>query len=243
VYDVALEVLNRKKHLFIEKPPGVTYDQCRQLAHLAERNGCLTQVGFQRRHAPLFVELKRRVRERGSLHQVVVTFYKNLIGQPPYYGGAVDILTSDCIHVVDMLRWLTDSEPQTVASHVRMLAGASYDNSFNALIKFQSGCDGILLGNWACGKRFLTMEAHANGISAFGELETNGRVYADNQEKAVILEPAVVAGNPKPHHVVGFFQEHRHFVDRIREGKLPISHLGDALKTMKLVQEIFVSQI
>src|ERR1051325_3480295 len=24
VYDVALEVLNRKKHLFIEKPPGVT---------------------------------------------------------------------------------------------------------------------------------------------------------------------------------------------------------------------------
>src|SRR5205823_655109 len=31
VFDVALEVLNRGKHLFIEKPPGLTQEQCRQL--------------------------------------------------------------------------------------------------------------------------------------------------------------------------------------------------------------------
>lgn len=243
VFEVALEVLNRKKHLFIEKPPGITYDQCRQLSHVAERNGCLTQVGFQRRHAPLFVELKRRVRERGTLHQIVCTFYKNHLGQPPYYGGAVDILTSDGIHAVDMLRWLADSEPLSIASHVRALAGASYDNSFNTLVKFQSGCDGILLLNWASGRRFLTMEAHANGISAFGELETNGRVYADNKENPEVLDPVAVAGDSKPTHVLGFYQESRHFVDCIQKQRLPISHLGDALKTMDLVQHIYANQI
>jgi virulence factor len=239
VFDVALEVLRRKKHLFVEKPPGVTVEQCRQLAQTAERHGCLTQVGFQRRHAPLFVELKRRVRDRGLLHQIVCTFYKNHVGQPPYYGGATDILTSDGIHAVDMLRWLAESEPRSVASSVRSLAGASYDNSFNTLVKFQSGCDGVLLLNWACGRRFLTMEAHANGISAFGELETHGRVYADNAETPETLDPATVAGNPKPTHVLGFYQESRHFMDCIRQERLPISHLGDALKTMLLVQEIY----
>ena len=243
VFEVALEVLQRKKHLFIEKPPGLTWDQCRQLAHVAERNGCLSQVGFQRRHAPLFVELKRRARERGALHQIVCAFYKNFIGQPPYYGGAIDILTSDAIHAVDMLRWLADSEPQAIASHVRALAGASYDNSFNTLVKFQSGCDGVLLLNWACGKRFLTMEAHANGISAFGELETNGRVYVDNKEQAEVLDPVAVAGSSKPIHVFGFYQESRHFIDCIQQGRQPISHLGDALKTMDLVRRIYAEQI
>jgi len=183
------------------------------------------------------------VRERGALHQIVCTFYKNHIGQPPYYGGAIDILTSDGIHAVDMLRWLADSEPQSVASHVRALACASYENSFNTLVKFQSGCDGMLLLNWACGRRFLTMEAHANGISAFGELESNGRVYADNTEKPDLLDPVAVAGNAKSPHVLGFFQESRHFIDCVRQGRLPVSHLGDALKTMGLVQSIYTSQI
>jgi virulence factor len=167
----------------------------------------------------------------------------NHVGQPPYFGGAVDILTSDCIHVVDMLRWLTDSEPQTMASSVRQLAGAYYDNSFNALIKFQSGCDGILLGNWAAGRRFLRMEAHADGISAFGELETEGRVYADNKEQAVVIDSKEAARSSKPNHVTGFYQENRHFIDCVREGKLPVSHLGDALKTMELVRRIFADQI
>jgi predicted dehydrogenase len=243
VFEVAMEVLNRKKHLFIEKPPGVTYDQCRQLWHAAERNGCITQVGFQRRHAPLFVELKRRVRERSALHQIVCTFYKNHVGQPPYYGGAVDILTSDGIHAVDMIRWLADSEPQAVASHVRALAGMHFDSSFNTLLKFQSGCDGVLLLNWACGRRFLRMEAHANGISAFGELETSGSIYADNKEKPEVFDPATVAGSSEQTHVLGFFQESRHFIDCIRNEALPISHLGDALKTMELVQTIYASQI
>jgi virulence factor len=240
---VALEVLNRKKHLFIEKPPGVTRDQCRQLWHAAERNGCITQVGFQRRHAPLFVELKRRVRERGTLHQVVCTFYKNHIGQGPYYGGAMDILTSDGIHAVDLLRWLADSEPQSVASHVRALAGMTFDSGFNALVKFQSGCDGVLLLNWACGKRFLMMEAHANGMSAFGELETQGRIYADNKEEPMMLDPVAVAGSSKPTHVLGFYQESRHFIDCVLGQTLPTSHLGDALKTMELVERIYSNQI
>jgi hypothetical protein len=29
----------------------------------------------------------------------------------------------------------------------------------------------------------------------------------------------------------------------VRDGKLPISHLGDALKTMELVQRIYAEQI
>jgi predicted dehydrogenase len=37
---------------------------------------------------------------------------------------------------------------------------------------------------------------------------------------------------------LGFWHENRHFVECVRERRLPTSHFGDALKTMALVERI-----
>jgi predicted dehydrogenase len=58
MYDVWTWCLNRGVNLFIEKPLGVTLHQAKALAYLAERNGCITQVGFQRRSSPLGTQLR-----------------------------------------------------------------------------------------------------------------------------------------------------------------------------------------
>ena len=49
LFDMVIDCLNRKLHVFIEKPPGVIMEQTRQMALLAEKNKCLTMVSFQRR--------------------------------------------------------------------------------------------------------------------------------------------------------------------------------------------------
>ena len=137
VYDIMVFCLQRKLHVFLEKPPGLTSGQTRQLALLAEANHCLTMVGFQRRHIPLLKLVRGRL---GDVDQIMVSYYKNTVGQPPYYNGAIDILRCDAIHAVDTLRWL-GGEVAALASSVRSLH-ATYDNSFNALLRFQSGVVG-----------------------------------------------------------------------------------------------------
>jgi len=104
LFDIVIHCLNEKLNVFIEKPPGVTSEQTRQMANLAEKKGVLTMVGFQRRFAPLIVESKRRIEERGEVIMTQINFFKYYLNQPPYYNGAIDILTCDAIHSVDLLR-------------------------------------------------------------------------------------------------------------------------------------------
>ena len=61
----------------------MTREQTRNLALTAEKNGCLTMVGFNRRFIPLIREVRQRVDEHGPMLQCVATFYKNSIGAGP----------------------------------------------------------------------------------------------------------------------------------------------------------------
>lgn len=83
LFDLVIHSLERGLHVFIEKPPGVSTYQTREMALLAEKRGCITMVGFQRRHIPITVRLRAMVEERGPITQVVCTFYKNTLGAPP----------------------------------------------------------------------------------------------------------------------------------------------------------------
>lgn len=241
LFDIAVECLNRKTHLFIEKPPGITTEQTKNLARLAEKNKCLTMVGFQRRFCPLIREARKRVEERGPIIQCLARFVKNTVGAGPYYGGAVDILTCDAIHAVDTLRWM-GGEVKKIISDVENFY-AEYNNAFNALLKFENGAVGFLLTNWVVGKRIFSVEMHAKGISAFAEPDDKAVIYKDNKEKGEVFSTQEIAGSKEMHKYAGFFTENRHFIDCLKAGKQPLTNFSDAVKTMELVDRIYRSQI
>lgn len=241
LFDLVIHCLGQKLHVFIEKPPGVTSEQTRNMALAAERNGCLTMVAFNRRFIPAAVAAKERVEERGPLTQCVATFYKHTIGAPPYYGGAIDVLTCDAVHAVDALRWM-GGEVVCAASDVRAVS-ASYDNSFNALLSFENGCTGVLLTNWTVGKRVHTLEMHGAGISAFIDTDERAVIYKDNQPEGEEIRSRDLVGTEEPHKRLGFFAENRHFIDCIKDQRLPQTHFGDALRTMELVDTIYAARM
>ena len=238
LFDLAIHALNQKLHLFIEKPPGVTREQTRQMALAAERNGVLAMVGFNRRYIPLLVKCKEMVLEGGEMVQCVATFYKHHFAGP-YYGGAIDVLTCDCIHAVDAVRWMGGADVLDVTGDVRTLCDETYANAFNALVRFENNCSGVLLGNWVVGKRVHTFEMHAKGISAFVDCNSQAVVYADNNEEGTVLDAKEVAGSEENRVFYGFEAQCRHFIDCIKAGEEPSSSMADAVKTMELVEDIY----
>src|SRR5688572_2754549 len=140
LFDLVIQCVKRKKHVFIEKPPGVTYEQARMMALACEENGVLGMCGFNRRYIPLIRECRRRVDERGGVIKCVATFYKHYLQGRPYYEGAIDVLSCDAVHAVDMLRWM-GGEPEHVAADVARRAN-TFDDAFNALVRFDSGATG-----------------------------------------------------------------------------------------------------
>lgn len=241
LFDLAITCLRAKKHLFIEKPPGVTYEQARMMALEAERNGVIGMCGFNRRYIPLVTRVRAMVEERGPIHQCVATFYKRMLDGPAYYDGAVDVLSCDAVHAVDLLRWM-GGEPRYVVGDVARLANA-FDDRFNALIRFESGAAGVLLANWVAGGRVHQFEMHGPGISAFVNPDDRALILRDGQKEPEVLTTQEAAGSGEFRHYYGFSAEARHFVDCIREGRQPSSSLADAAKTMRLVNQIYAHPI
>lgn len=243
LYDLAIYCLKKGLNVFVEKPPGITYEQTKNMALTAKKYGCKTMVGFNRRFIPLMRKVRAIVEKRGPIIQCAATFYKNMVGAwLPYYEGAVDILTCDAIHAVDTLRWM-GGEVKTVASLINQFY-AEYNNSFNALIKFKGGAVGFLMTNWAVGKRIHTFEMHSKGISAFINPDDKAVVYADNNEEPIATITATeAAGSQDRVKYYGFYDENRHFIDCIKEDRDPETNFEDAAKTMELINRIYYSQL
>lgn len=191
LFPLAIHCLSQQLHVFIEKPPGVTLHQTKEMALAAEKNDCKTMVGFNRRFIPLLQKVKTIVEARGPIIQCMSTFHKNT-PDAHYYDGVIDVLTCDAIHAVDALRWLGGGEVKAVASDINNFY-SERENSFNALVKFTSGASGYLCTNWAVGGRIHTFEMHARGISAYINPDAGGRAVLHTPEGTTEITPEEAA--------------------------------------------------
>ena len=241
LFDIVMDIIERKLHIFIEKPPGVTADQTHRMAIAAEEQGVLSMVGFNRRHAPLIVKAAELVKQRGHMLHCVSTFYKAMAGGTahPYYRGAIDILRCDAIHAVDMLRYM-GGEVANVASDVQAHE-VPYDNMFTALLKFESGAAGVLLANWNVGTRRHQFEMHGDGITAFVNPDEEARVWADGAGDPEVWDTKEIAGSDDFRVYYGFAAENAHFVESVLAGREPDPGFADAAKSMALAERIYAA--
>ncbi len=242
LFDICIHVLNSKLALFLEKPPGVTAEQTRQMANCAEKNGVVSLVGFNRRYSPLMRQCKNMVLDHGGpVIQAMSSFYKwHTAG--PYYNGAIDILSCDAVHAVDALRFIGGDVKKVVGEVSNQ--GMSFGTRFNALVEFESGGAGVLMTNWRVGGRIHQFEMHGEGISAYVNPDFHADIYVDGATKAKRITTQKAAGGSKePRVYYGFEGENRAFVDAVKTGQQPETCLADAVKTMELVDRIYHSPL
>ena len=172
---------------------------------------------------------------------VASAFHKNGLKMGPYYRGAIDILSCDAVHAVDLLCHVGGRPRRVVGSRVKAVA-KSYPDTFLALVEFESGAEGVLLCSWTAGRRIHWLEVHCEGSSAWVNLDS-----APEAEAVVSAEDRVVerftaseaAGSDEFMVFYGYFGENRHFIDCVKEGRRPVSSMEDAARTMDLVEAIY----
>lgn len=114
----ALAALEAGKHVFVEKPMALTREECAALRSTVEKTGLHLTVGFNRRFAPFYMEVKNRLHGRSG--PAVLNCRINSPGisgsywmADPSIGGAI---LGEACHFVDLLYWLLDSEPLEVTA-------------------------------------------------------------------------------------------------------------------------------
>ena len=232
MYHIWTWALSEGRHVYIEKPNGISLHQARSLATMADRNNCLTQVSFQRRSCPMVVMLRDKILKRGPVVHAVSRFFKF---NPGDNFGDQDRLVSDGIHAVDTLRWMCGGEVLDVHSVCKRV-GSDDLNFFNIFVEFDNGSTGNILLNWASGRRIFSVGMHGIGIAAEAEHEGKGYLYADGDYQGIEYDTKEVAKSSQNFVFGGFQAKNRNFIDCIKTGKQPESNFADALKTMELCE-------
>ncbi|MBC8229181.1 Gfo/Idh/MocA family oxidoreductase [bacterium] len=238
MYDIWTWCLQQGLNLYIEKPMGLSIHQARSLAYLAEKNGCITQVSFQRRSTPMVMKLREECLKRGPIVHAVSTFYKS---DGPSL-GARDRMMDDGVHAIDTLRWMCSGEAIEVHSIAKRV-GVPDLNFFMALVQFDTGATGILQCSWSSGRRVFRVEMHSSGICAEAEHERKGYLYVDGDTKGIEYDTREVAESDESYIYCGFQAKNRDFIDAVKSGTLPGSNFGDAVKTMELAEIILANAL
>lgn len=236
---IVQECLGRNLHTSIEKAPGYTTAETRQMVTAAHQSKGKAIVSFNRRYIPEILAVRQLAQERGGAVQVAANYHKPASGMvPPDRQHLIPPeLTSDAIHHVDLIRWMTgrtqaEARPAVeVYAHTWRGAGVPAPHH-NAVIKFDEHTHGVMMSHFGVGYRIQSAEVHAENMSAYLDLTSKPKVvlYLDGKLVEEPLDFAPVGG--------ATFNETRHFVDCILNDTEPWSTIDDAVKTMELCEAI-----
>ncbi len=148
----AIAAAEAGKHLIIEKPIGLTLEDCRAVARTVVRAGVRACVCFECRFSNQFMTTKTALDQGllGELHYGEVDYYH---GIGPWYGqyrwnihkagGGSSLLTAGCHALDGLLHFLGEDvqEVQTYATRSRHpdFARYEYPTTTVTLLKFRSG--------------------------------------------------------------------------------------------------------
>jgi len=147
-FSQAYEALMAGKHVFVEKPMALTEAECRELYNAVAITGNQLTVGFNRRFAPFYKDLKESL--RGRTGPAVIDCRVSSPGisgsywmADPSIGGAI---IGEAVHFVDLMYWLLESEPINVSAYTLPTGKTDPvgENNLVASFRFADGSIGTL---------------------------------------------------------------------------------------------------
>jgi predicted dehydrogenase len=167
--------LKAGKHVFVEKPMALTEAECRELFQAVADSGNQLTVGFNRRFAPFYQDLKQSLHGRSG--PAVINCRMSSPGisgsywmADPSIGGAI---IGEAVHFVDLMYWLLESEPVNVSAYCLPTGKTDPvgENNLVATFRFADGSIGSLNYSTIGSKKAQgeRVEVFAKGVSSLVE--------------------------------------------------------------------------
>jgi virulence factor len=141
----------------------------------------------------------------------------------------------NAIHMVDLLRFFC-GECTEITAHAKF-SDPDYEDSAAAILKFESGTVGFLLGNRTCGQWMERVELYGGGKTVVVHCPDQITVVDQEQEHTRTMTP-LRSGWATLEEKMGFRQEMQAFVKAVLEGTAPRNLAADSIKTHILVDRL-----
>ncbi|NLF62032.1 MAG: hypothetical protein GX574_12880, partial [Lentisphaerae bacterium] len=176
--------------------------------------------------------------------------------------GSLPAFTSDTIHAVDLMRYLSGGRDAKKAAMVINRYDSPIDNAWNGICVFDNDVTGIIKANYRVGGRVHQFQIHGIGVSAFIDLGMGADISVQSRilshqgaisyslastgaaaENSVILDGKELAGSDQFYRFYGYYFEDRHFIDCVKSGDTPETCIQDAVHSIRLVEQFLASRL
>ena len=245
----AIAAAEAGKHLIIEKPICLTYEDAKRIRAAVRKAGVSVCVGFECRYSAHFTMIRSIIDEGllGELHYSEVDYYH---GIGPWYGqfgwnvkkdfGGSSLLTAGC-HALDAMLFFMDGRVEEVTSYHTGSKGAvfepyEYATTSVTILKFEGG--ERIAKVTSCIDCLQPYYFHIHLVGSEGSLLDN-RIYSAKlkgmeRSRWSTLETSLIdSGDVSDHPYEPQFQA---FIDSIGTGKpMPLTDFDTAFETHRVV--------
>ena len=245
--DQAIAAARAGKHLIIEKPLALSWEDCREVEAAVRSAGVKTCFCFECRYSSQFIATKAVIDEGllGDLHYGEIDYYHGL---GPWYGqfrwnirkdaGGSSLLTAGC-HALDALLLCMGNDVDEVTSYdtktrSKIFEPYEYTTSSVTILKFRSGrvgkCAAIVdclqpyyFHTHLCGSEGSLLDNKFHSM----KLATNKASWSTLSMK--MLDSGDVADHP-------YLTQFNAFFESLEKGKdMPLTTLKDAMITHEIM--------
>lgn len=224
-FQVVSDLLAQGVHVYVDKPLAETLEQSEQLIARAAKQGLALMVGFNRRFAPLYCQLKQQMQSPASIR--MDKHRANSVGPNDLRFTLLD----DYLHVVDTALWLGGGS-------ANLLSGQLRANDAGEMLYAEH--------HFACGDTLVTTSMHRCAGSQRESVQaiTSGAVYQLNDMRQWLREgPEGIVEQPAPGWQTtlaqrGFAGAIHHFIQSVSNQTPPETSGEQAIYAQQLIEKM-----
>ena len=234
------------KHIIIEKPIALRFEDALRMLDAVERNRSMTSVCFEVRFISVARAMKSII-DQGLIGEVYFAECDYFHGIGPWYKqfswnvkkdmGGSSLLTAGC-HALDILLWLVGGEVEEVCSYSTrnphdVYAPYEYDTTSVTLLKFKGGkVVGKVASVTDCMQPYVF---NMNIVGSHGSIKNN-LFYSkkiDGMNGWSTLDVQLVDSGDVAHHP--YREQFAYFAECLDAGREPHNNLGNAFETHRVI--------
>lgn len=171
---LAVDALNAGKNVFVEKPLALSQEELDMVIDAYKSSGKTVTVGFNRRYAPLAIQMKKVLASADSPMNIVATINAGFIPDKIWVHdlevGGGRIIGEAC-HFIDLISYLAGSKVKSICMNAMGIHPKENTDNASILLKYENGTNAVI-------------NYFANGSKAYSK----ERIEVFHQERTLVLD-------------------------------------------------------
>ncbi len=231
-FNITKNLLQQKKHVFVEKPMTYLSREGEELLELARKNKVVLTSGYIERFNPAVSLVKEYVKTKKYGELIMLEFHRE--NRMPPHIKDVGIIYDTSVHDIDTAMWLFDDVPEVVFARSGRIRH-EHEDFATIMLGFKENKVAIISSNWitpirvrkfnaVCGDAIISSDFITQKV----KIETNSGAEIPRQEvqEPLLLEIKNFIASAQGKESIRVKPEHAVNTTKIAEAALLSSHKG-----------------